>query len=156
MKRSVLCAFGLLVSFSVNAADWKHVFLTSADGTKISLDYQSREENVASPGRSPVMETSAHPFWINIVNPAFDSQDRVQAVLITFAIKEGGAVLQHDVKTLDLSYAGDHRFTAETDPVSIFRTDFSTYTDFIQELSISVNDNAMGGASRFHFQLERF
>jgi trypsin len=85
----------LLKSIGPSEEEWQHRYFDATDGTKIALDYQ-----LASMG----LEKAAKVIWVNITNPSFSGQEKIEVDLSSY-------INSLTRQKTEAKYAGDHRFT---------------------------------------------
>ncbi len=91
-------------------SNWQHAELASTDQTKLSLDFQDEAAGVDS---FTTVDQTINT-WLNVSNPAFGPTTKVQAVVIdqNMTLSNPPSPMGQNVNIVDLTYAGDHRFTA--------------------------------------------
>lgn len=130
--------------------NWKHVRLTAADGTAITVDYTVQD--LAG-------SVIASPVWINVSGRDFNKVGNVRVLLINYYLTSGPIQLE-DTQQLDLKYAGGSRFTGQLQKVLMSEGTYMYGGNiFRQELAVVVDGkwlrDPVSGTNNFKFQLAR-
>lgn len=124
---------------------WCHADLDSTGGTEMAVDYQVGNE----PDDVGGTITAATNVWLNVANPAFQSTDDAEAVVILYTTDTpclGGSCSNYgqqvDQYTLPMSYESG-RFTVSVPDLAIYSfppdTDGSDYSTYFFEIAVVVN-----------------
>ena len=141
MKSIVLAALGfaVLASSSALASEWKHSELVSAEGVAVEVDYTVKSD-VFTGCYKCTLYTRSDALWINVSAPNLSEGDKVRAVLVNkgkFATTPD--VLHFESKEIDLTYAGNGRFTADAGSLRIWGAGYAGTETFTLELALVVN-----------------
>ena len=156
----------------IHDGDWQHTVLRSSQGTEIKIDHKPhflryRDEWTAGSTYSEERASwSSDPVWFNVSSTAFTGSEQVR---VAFAIKRydgANCNIPEDCGffQFDLSYAGDHRFSAQGNPLyvnqQVIRSDGSkSISTNAEEISVVVDgrwqDDPVSGSHNFRFNLAR-
>lgn len=130
--------------------NWKHVQLTAADGTSITVDYLVQD--LAG-------SVIAAPVWVNVSGRNFNNVGNVRVLLINYYLTSGPIQLE-DTQQLDLKYSGGYRFTGQLQKVLMSEGTYMYGGNiFRQELAVVVDGkwlrDPVSNTSNFKFQLVR-
>lgn len=134
----------LIVSLNSAYAQWSHLNLKSRQDASITLDYTT-----LSYGYYGTRVTHMPELWIHVSRYDLDPTDQIRVILINHPYYQPEWV---QVKTYDLKFAGDNRFSLGTNymDMSIFNAH--------QELAVVINGewqkmNSDSDNSNFEFRL---
>jgi hypothetical protein len=158
----------------IHEADWHHTRLRSSQGTEIRLDHKPhflRYCDEWTAGTATYTEERAdwtgQPLWFNVSNAAFTGNENVHAVFILKRDSNADCGIYENCGffQVDLTYAGNHRFTAQWqdgNPIwvkqQVARSDGSKWTTGnAQEIAVVVDGNwqkdPISHSNNFRFEL---
>jgi len=125
----------------ISTADWHHRYFESKNGTKMVLDYTLTQEGE---------EYLANQVWLNVYNPAFNGQEKIEATLTSYI----NSLSQQKLK---MGYAGEHRFTIKFDQfqgkkVCALASRWGVQQDVILEIDGKQILNNVSGDEKFKFK----
>ena len=147
------------ISGTKSGQDWKHVYLKSAEGVAINIDYKT----FSQPGQLS-MRTMANPIWINVMYPKLNGNEKVR-VIINNILKCTNGISQYDCnkikdnKIVDLKFAGNGRFTAQV-PGELFLVQNGPYVNYFygQQLSAVISGHwlkdPVNRTNNFYFEMK--
>jgi hypothetical protein len=122
---------------SVTQDDWKHARLQSAEGVRISIDYQI---SVTHPSESETL-VQATPAWINVTFPGA-CPSATRTVVSSFLGDPGELLSEVSSEQIDLILQrGDCRFSAELGKLTVAQGNESGGINLAQKVSIVADGN---------------
>ncbi len=135
-------------SFNKSEANWKHINLQAADGTRISIDY------------SPLSlgsEIIAAPLWVTVSRPGLTGAEKVRAVIMNYYDSSNiSANTLYEKQELDLKYNGT-AFQLEGSRVELSQSHIGYGYNFRQEIAVVVDgkwlSDPVNGSHNFKFKM---
>jgi len=161
MKSIVLAALGFAVlsSSAALAGEWKHAQLVSAEGVAIDVDYTVKSDTFNGCYKCTLF-TRSDALWINVTAPNLSEGDKVRAVLVNKGkFATASDVIHFETKEIDLTYAGNGRFTADAGSLRIWGSGYAGAETFTLEVALVVNGtwlkDPMSQTNNFVLPLQR-